>query len=111
MSIFSWLKDRFGVRGKAISLYRRGMIKAHQHDHQGAIHDYTVAIQLPDIPPDLRAMALYNRALVYAATKDEHKAIDDLKVVLAMRQTPPDVRDEAKRKLVRMDRKSSAGQG
>jgi hypothetical protein len=109
MSIFSWFKGKYGVRGKAISLYRSGMTKAHRHDHQGAIRDYTAAISLPDIPPDLRAMALYNRALVYSATKDDLKAVDDLRVVLAMRQTPPDVREEAKRKLVRMDRRSSAG--
>jgi hypothetical protein len=107
MRFYTWLKDRCGARGKATSLYRRGMVKAHHHDHQGAIRDYSMAIKMPETPGDLKAMALFNRALVYAAAKDELRAIDDLKVLLAMRETPPDVRTEAKRKLARMDRRTN----
>jgi hypothetical protein len=89
-------------------IYKRGMRKAHHHDHPGAILDYTSAIQMPDIPSDLKAMALFNRAMVYAASNEESKAISDLRMLIAMRETPSEVRTEAKRKLARMDRRSTA---
>ena len=104
--LYRWLRDRYCVRGKAMTAYRRGMKKAQDHDIPGAIRDYSIAIKMPDTPSDVKAMALYNRAIVYAAAHDESKAIEDLRVVLAMRETPSDVRLEAKRKLARMDRRS-----
>jgi len=39
MNAFSWLTDHFSNRGKALSLYKRGMKKAKKHDHQGALDD------------------------------------------------------------------------
>jgi hypothetical protein len=109
MSLFTWLKERCGARHKATTLYRRGMSKAHNHDHQGAIRDYSMAIKMPDTPADVKAMALFNRALAYAAAKDESNAVGDLKRLMTMREAPAEVRMEAKRKLARMDRRSNSG--
>ena len=103
MNVFTWLKGRLSHRGKAMSFYRRGMAKSKNHQHQGAIDDYTSAIGLPETPPDVKAMALYNRALVYAASGDGPKATDDLNSVLAMSGARNNVKTEARRKLVRME--------
>jgi hypothetical protein len=85
------------------------MARAHRQDHQGAIDDYGVTIDMPNGPPDVKAMALFNRALVYAADGDDAEATDDLNMVLAMAKTPPDVKTEARRKLERMKRQLSLG--
>ena len=91
-----------------MSLYKRGMARAKKHDHQGAIGDYTAAIEMPDTPADLKAMALYNRATVYAVVGEKSKATDDLNVVLAMPQELTDIKTEARRKLMRMERRSKS---
>ena len=104
--IYRWLTDRFSDRGQAMLLFRQGMAKAKAHDHQGAIDDYSAAIALPGLPPDVRAMALFNRALVHVAVKDDAKAIDDLKMVLAMKEASTQVRTESTRSLVRIGRRA-----
>lgn len=108
MRIVNWLKSRLSSRGKALYIYRRGMLRAKQHDPQGAIDDYTATIDGPETPPDVKAMALFNRALVRCAA-DEHnpQVIDDLTMVLAMPESLADVKTEARRKLERMKRHSS----
>jgi hypothetical protein len=65
MKFLNWLADRLLNRGKAVSLYKRGMAKAKNHDHQGAIDDYTEALGKPSMPVDVKAMVLSNRALVF----------------------------------------------
>ena len=106
MNILEWLKDCFSGRGKALSLYRRGMKRAKRQDHAGAIDDYTATINMVHVPPDVKAMALFNRALMLSADGDNPLARDDLNKVLAMAETPTEVRTEARRKLVRMERQS-----
>jgi tetratricopeptide (TPR) repeat protein len=106
MNVFQLLTGRFSNRGKAMSLYKRGMLKSKAHEHQGAIEDYTSAIGMQHAPPDVRAMALYNRALVYSAAGEDAKATADLNAVLAMTQDLLHVKTEARRKLVRMQRES-----
>ena len=83
------------------------MERAKRQDHAGAIDDYTATINMPHVPPDVKAMALFNRALMLSADGDNPLARDDLNVVLAMAETPTEVRTEARRKLVRMERQSS----
>jgi len=107
MNVFSWLTGRFSSRGKALSLYRRGMAKSKQHDHEGAIDDYTTTIGMQDVPTDVKAMALYNRALVYAAAGNGPRAASDLNTVLGMTEALPNVKAEARRKLARMQRGST----
>ena len=107
MNVFSWLTDHFTNRGKALSLYKRGMVKAKRHDHQGAIDNYTAAIDIPDSPSDVKAMALYNRALVYAAAREGPKATDDLNVVLAMDEALVNIKTMARQKLAKMESRSS----
>ena len=111
MNILEWLKGRLSSRGKALSLYRRGMERAKRQDHAGAFDDYTATIGMAGVPPDVKAMALFNRALVLAADGDNLLAIDDLNVVLALTETPKEVRTEARRKLVRMERQSGKTDG
>lgn len=104
MKILDWLAGIFSRRGKALSLYRRGMERAHHHDNAGAIEDYTAIIEMPKAPPDVRAMALFNRALMHSSDENYPRAIHDLNAVLAMNAAPDDVRTEARRKLERMKR-------
>jgi hypothetical protein len=111
LNIFEWLTSRFSGRGKAMSLYRRGMERAKRQDHAGAVDDYTATINMPRVPSDVKAMALFNRALVLAADGDNPLALDDLNMVLAMAETPTEVRTEARRKLVRMERQSTKTNG
>lgn len=106
MDILKLLTGRFSSRGKAMSFYKRGMVKSKQHQHQGAIDDYTSAIGMPGTPPDVKAMALYNRALVHAAVGDDASATGDINAVLAMPQDLTHIKTEARRKLVRMRRGS-----
>ncbi|MBI2477200.1 MAG: hypothetical protein HYV60_00660 [Planctomycetia bacterium] len=80
------------------------MAKSHRHEHRSAIEDYTTAIEMHDVPSDVKAMALYNRALVYAAAGDASKATTDLNTVLGMADAVPNIKSEARRKLVRMQR-------
>ena len=107
MQFLERLKEWYSGRGKALSRYRRGMERAKLQDHAGAIDDYTAAINMPQVPPDVKAMALFNRALILASDGDNPLARNDLNRVLAMAETPADVRTEARRKLVRMERQTS----
>ncbi len=111
MNVFKLLTSRFSSRGKALALYKSGMEHSKKRDNQSAIEDYTSAIGTPDVPPDVVAMSLYNRALVYAATGKGQKATDDLNAVIGMDAAPPNIKDEAKRKLVRMDRSAKKKDG
>ena len=107
MNILEWLTGRLSSRGKALSLYRRGMKRAKRQDHAGAFDDYTATVGMTGVPPDVKAMALFNRALVLAADGDNLLAIDDLNVVLALaeRGTKKTCQDAAR---VRQDRWRSA---
>ena len=107
MTVFNWLSNHFSRRGKALSLYKRGMAKAKKQDHQGAIDDYTATIGMRDTPPDVIAMVLYNRALAYVAAGDNGKGTDDLEAVLAMKEPLVNVKTMARQKLARMDSRSS----
>lgn len=106
MNVFNWLTDHFSNRGKVLSLYKRGMAKAKKHDHQGAIDDYTMTIDMPDTPPNVKAMVLYNRALVYVATGDFSKGVDDLDAVMAMDEAPASVKIRARQKLAKREIRS-----
>lgn len=107
MGFFKSLLNRGTSRSKALALYKRGMLKAKEHDHGGAIKVYSAAIEMSDAPGDVTGMALYNRALSYAAAKDNHRARDDLKAVLAMKELPNNIKVAADQKLKRLARRSS----
>ena len=102
MSFTSWVKGLFSPRGKAISLYRRGMTKANKHDFQGAIADYSAAIGEPHFPADVKAMAIYNRALAYSAVHEDAKAIEDLEAVLEMPGLPASIKSHAQERRERL---------
>ena len=82
MSLINWIKSLLSRRGKALSYYRAGMAKANQRNYAGAIADYSAAIQVPDVPADVKAMATYNRALAYSSIHNDVKAAEDLATVL-----------------------------
>lgn len=109
MNLFKQLVEHFSKQGKALSLYRRGMAKAKIRDHQGAIDDYSAAIDISNAPAQMKAMVLYNRALVYSAAGQDSKAIEDLDVVLVMKEALTNVKIEARRMLLRMQNRSNEG--
>ena len=102
----NWLTGHFSNRRQAVSLYKRGMAKAKNHDHQGAIDDYTTTINMPDTPANVKAMVLYNRALVHVVTGDDGKGIDDLDAVMAMDEAPVSVKTMARKKLAKRETRS-----
>jgi hypothetical protein len=106
MNVVNWLTGRFSIRGKALTLYRRGMARVKKHDCQGAIDDYTTTIDMRNTPAEVKAMVLYNRALAHAVAGEDPKATEDTKVVLAMKGVLANVTSEARRMLVRMQRRS-----
>ena len=109
MNFFKWLTRGNSVHDVVLSLYKRGLASAMNHDPKGARDAYTAAIDMRDAPADLRAMALYNRALLYAAAKEIPKAIQDLNVVLAMKAPLHMVKSAARQKLDRMQRRNCMG--
>ena len=106
MKLWNWLSTRFWQRGDAYSCYKRAMASANKHDQQAALAGYTAVIEMENAPHDLQSMALYNRALVYTAGHQDAEAISDLEQLLEMPGAAANVRLEARRKLVRMKRKS-----
>lgn len=102
MKIFDWLTGSFSPRGKALTLYRRGMASANANDELGAIDDYTLTINLSGAPLDVVAMALFNRALAYVSIGEDSKGTHDLDAVLAMENAPARIKERARQKLVRM---------
>jgi hypothetical protein len=107
MSFSTWFSGLFSQRGKANSLYHRGMKKAHAQDLEGAIADYSAVIDAKDAPPDLKSMSLFNRALVYSIQKKYDEANADLEGVLAIPQTPANLKDAARQKIERIKKRTS----
>ena len=105
-NIFDCLVNPLSSRGRALSLYRRGIARTKKHDQQGAIDDYTATIDMPNAPSDVKAMARYNRALVHMATGDYRKGVDDLDVVLAIDEAPSSIKRLAGRRLAKRESRS-----
>lgn len=101
MNLLSWISGHFTVRGKALAMYRRALVKIEKNDRAGAIGDYTQVIQHASTPHDIKGMALYNRALAYAAIGDEENAQADLQTALALSGVSAKVRQEVQRRIVR----------
>lgn len=99
------LQDLFSARGRATSLYKRGMKKAKERNYDQAIADYNSVLEMPKAPPDLKAMALFNRALTYSSTREYDQAQEDLNTVLKMPQLPNEIKEAAKLKLERMKKR------
>lgn len=108
MGFLSQVFGAFSVRGRAMALYKRGMDKAGRRDLEGAIADYSAAIELKGAPEDVIGMALLNRALAYSREHDEDKASADLARVLAMPGATAQVKDAAHEKLHRMKRRTQS---
>jgi hypothetical protein len=98
MNFTTWLKGFFSHRKQALSLYRSGMVKANNRDYDGAIADYSAAIQVGNIPKDVKAMAIYNRALAYSAIHDDERATDDLATVLETPGLPANIKTHAEQR-------------
>jgi tetratricopeptide (TPR) repeat protein len=111
MSFISWVKSILSHRGKALATYRSGMAKASQRDYAGAIADYSVAIESPDIPLDVKAMAVYNRALAYSAIHQHEKAAEDLAALMEMPGLPENIRTAAQQRRERIRRRNEKPEG
>lgn len=107
MFALRWLLGCVTGRGQDMFLYKQGMAKAHQHDHHGAIDDYTSLIDGDRTSTVLRAMVLYNRALVYVAIGDEARGAADLQTLLAMDSAQAHVKTMARQKMARMKYRDS----
>ena len=106
MNFFKWLTPSTSIHDVVLSLYKRGLVSAMNHDQKGARDAFTAAIDIRDAPADLRAMALYNRALLSGAANEIRKAIQDLNAVLAMTAAPQKVKSAARLRLDRMQRRN-----
>jgi hypothetical protein len=106
VNFFGWITDRFFIRGRAMSVYRRGMARARRQDCQGAILQYSTVVDMPGVPGDVKAMALYNRALALSAAGSGPRGIADLNEVIAMESTPVNVRTMARQALARIESRS-----
>jgi hypothetical protein len=103
MYFSDWLLGLFSCRGRALSRYRRGVAKARNRDREGAIVEYTAAIDMANVPPDVKAMAQYNRALVHLTNKNVPRAIDDLNLILAMQEMVVNLKTMARLKLASIE--------
>ena len=106
MSFTNWVKSLFSQRGKALALYRSGMAKASKRDYDGAIVDYSAAIESPQIPPDVKGMAIYNRVLAYSAIHEDDKAAEDLATLLEMPGLPENIITAAQQRRERIRRRN-----
>lgn len=102
MNLTRWIRSWLTDRGRALALYRAGMMKANKRDYDGAIADYSAAIRAPDIPTDVKAMALYNRALAYSAIHEDAKASEDLAAMLEMPGLSERIKREASQRRERI---------
>jgi hypothetical protein len=109
VNFISWLCGRVWPRRTPFSIYHRGIKKADRRDHQGAIDDYTTAIEMPDTPEYMIAMALYNRALAHVSSGDNQKGIEDLNAVLRTDKTPVNVKTATRQKLARTEARARKG--
>lgn len=96
------LMSYFAKGDQVNTLYKRGMAKAKKHNHSGAIEDYTNALAVSDIGPEMQAMILYNRGLVYVAAGMAKQGAGDLNAVIAMETAAENVKRAAERKLARI---------
>ncbi len=106
MTFLDSLKGYFSQRKRAMTIYKRGLARANEHDIQGALADYSAVIDMDAAPADIRAMALYNRSVVHGANHDDPQAVRDLEMLLEMPAASATVKTEARRKLLRMQRTS-----
>jgi hypothetical protein len=103
-----WWQRLRGIRSAGLSLYKRGMTQANRHDETSAMESYTKAIEMPDMPDDVRAMSLYNRALLHAVRKDYALARADLNAIFAIPRVPHQIVSAAQQKLERMQLREAA---
>jgi hypothetical protein len=82
------------------------MEKANKRDYNGAIADYSAAIQEPSVPTDVKAMATYNRALAYSAIHQDAKAAEDLAAMLEMPGLSERIKKEAQQRRDRIRRRN-----
>ncbi|MDR5884096.1 tetratricopeptide repeat protein [Caballeronia sp. LZ032] len=76
----------------AMALINRGMNRAELGDNNGAINDFSSAIDLPALPVRQSAIARYNRACLEDSEGNIHQAIGDFTVVAEDPDTPAELR-------------------
>jgi hypothetical protein len=111
MGLLRWLSSLASRRGKALSLYRSGIVRAKRADYAGAIEAYSAVIDMPGAPEDVKGMAIYNRALAYAAIDQDAKAADDLAAMLHMPGLPENIIIQARQRRERIRRRLEKSEG
>jgi tetratricopeptide (TPR) repeat protein len=111
MKFFDWLSGVFSRQANGLTLYKRGMVRAQVHDHQGAIDCYTQATDIPNTPSEVIAMVRYNRGLVYLAIGEMEKAGSDFNGVVSMDDVSVNVKTMAKSKLARIEQRVNRKDG
>ena len=99
------IRDLFSSRGKATKIYKRGMEKANQRDHEGAIEDYSLILEMSHAPLDVKAMARLNRALARSSMGDDGVAMRDLTILMSDDSIPANVKTAAQDKIKRINRR------
>ena len=107
MSVISKVFGGLTKRGRALAMYKRGMLRAGERNLEGAISDYTSVVEMKRAPEDVVAMALLNRALAHSRSHDDDRANEDLQRVLEMPGATKQVIDAAHEKLRRMKRRTT----
>ena len=69
MSVWDWLCCCCSNRGRARWRFKRGMARAKKHNHEGAIDDYTMVIDIVETPAELRNGSLSSCAAVCGVWK------------------------------------------
>jgi hypothetical protein len=73
-----------------------------------AVAEYSSAIELLEVPQDVKAMATYNRSIAYSLMGKESLAAQDLASVLEMEGVPENIRLEARQRQGRMKKRQGA---
>jgi len=108
--MFGTLREKMS-RKKALKIYKRGLDKAEMRDLDGAVSDYTLILDMPEAPRDVKAMARLNRALANSSSRKYALADQDLREVLSAPDAPEQVKEAARAKLTRLKRRiEEAGQ-
>ena len=92
-------------RKKALKIYKRGLDKAEMRNLEGAVVDYTLILDMPETPRDVKAMARLNRALAHSSSRKYALADQDLREVISTHDAPEQVKDAARAKLTRLKRR------
>ncbi len=78
-----------------MALLSRGMSYGELGEAEQAISDYTLVVEMPDVPIKLKAQALFNRGMSYGELGEAEQAISDYTLVSEMPDVPMELKAQA----------------